>query len=86
MLESGLGSIRDLKDYYLNDIVLYYRSTYDKVNKMYEAYKRSKYGYKMEGDGTDGEGMIHSPLDIGEHDGDPNDDLEMDEFMKNNEL
>lgn len=80
--ELGLGSIKNLKDYYLNDIVVYYRTTYDKVNKMYEAYKKSKMGLKPDGN-TDLN--LGSQMDTDQRETNHS-DLEIDEFMKNNEL
>ena len=40
--ESGIGTLKDLKRFYVNDIINYYQQTYRKVTHLYEAYKVSK--------------------------------------------
>ncbi len=42
LMESGIGTIQDIKDFYINDIINYYRQTYRKVSKMYEEYRAKK--------------------------------------------
>lgn len=61
---------------------MYYRSTYEKVNRMYEAYKRGKLGQKFDADNLDN---MDGDLDMNAHEN-QNEDLEIEEFMKNNEL
>ena len=40
--ESGIGTIQELKDFYVNDVVNYYRQTYKKVSRLYEEHKAAK--------------------------------------------
>jgi hypothetical protein len=40
--EFGLGSVKDIKEFYINDVVIYFRETYRKVNKLYDEYKERK--------------------------------------------
>ena len=61
--------------------MLYYRTTYDRVNRMYDAYKRGKQKL-LDGETSKTE---DANRDIDEHEN-AQTELEMDEFMKNNEL
>lgn len=42
LIESGIGTIQEIKDFYINDIINYYRQTYKKVSKMYDEYRAKK--------------------------------------------
>jgi hypothetical protein len=46
--ESGIGTIQEIKHFYVNDILTYYRQTYRKVSKMYAEYKARKQAEKNE--------------------------------------
>lgn len=77
MIESGFGSISEIKEFYLNDIILYYRNTYKKVNKMYEEYKARK----------NGDILKSSDKCLGNNNNKLENDVnDLDEFMKDNEL
>jgi len=62
--ESGIGTVQELKEFYMNDILNYYRQTYKKVNKLYEEYKNKGKGVSAKNEN----------------------DLKLDEFMKDNDL
>lgn len=66
-----------MKQFYINDVILYYKNTYKKVSKLYDEYKARKSGHACKNtDMSLGMGT-NSKL---EH------DMHLDEFMKENEL
>lgn len=77
MIESGFGSISEIKEFYLNDVILYYKNTYKKVNKLYEDYKARKNGDNLKN--SDASLAMGSSNKL-EH------DIHIEEFMKDNEL
>lgn len=93
--ESGVGSIKELKEFYVNDIVAYYRQTYRKVAKLYEEYKAKKRHRTTSGSasrfGAGGNGDLSrvsgSVLDFNDKITNLGDEeLPIDDFMSHNDL
>jgi hypothetical protein len=68
--ESGIGTIQEIKDFYANDIISYYRQTYKKVSKLYEEYKLKKQTERAESVKSNeffrsGPNSIHSSGNVG---------------------
>ncbi len=45
--ELGIGTINDIKNFYLNDIINYHQETYKKVCKLYDEFKAKKHAEKI---------------------------------------
>ena len=73
--ELGIGSIVDIKNFYLNDVINYHQQTYQKVSKLYEDFKARKLNEKkIERNGN-------TQLDI-KTEG----EIKVEEFMRENDL
>ena len=77
--ESGIGTIDEIKTFYTNDIIHYYRQTYKKVSKLYDEYKAKKLADNMEKSSSLNTGAANNNLK-NEH------DLKLEQFMKDNDL
>lgn len=75
--ESGIGTIEDIKKYYTNDIIHYFKQTYSKVSKLYEEYKAKK----LEKESPN---LIENDLNIMQLKSE--NDLKLEQFMKDNDL
>lgn len=77
--ESGIGTIDEIKTFYTNDIIHYYRQTYKKVSKLYDEYKAKKLADNIEKSSN----LKNEAENINlknEH------DLKLEQFMKDNDL
>ncbi len=77
MEESGIGTIEDIKKYYMNDIIHYFKQTYAKVSKLYEEYKAKK----LEKESSN---LIENDSNIMQLKSE--NDLKLEQFMKDNDL
>jgi hypothetical protein len=99
--ESGIGTIQEIKDFYVNDIIAYYRQTYKKVAKLYEEHKAKRHAEMTEAKKSNsselfGPNSIHSSVyTVGSARNDNNEDFSfikteqdaaMEEFMNENDL
>ena len=73
--ESGIGTIQEIKDFYVNDIIHYYKQTYKKVSKLYEDYKAEKLEEKNKNLSNTDLSNLKSE-----------NDLKLEQFMKENDL
>ena len=45
--ELKIGSIEEIKNFYLNDVIHYHNETFKKVSKLYEQFKEKKLAEKL---------------------------------------
>ena len=79
--ESGIGTIGDIKTYYTNDIIHYFRQTYSKVSKLYDEYKAKQLADKLSKESSSlADNDLNSIQFKNEN------DLKLEQFMKDNDL
>ncbi|CAF1068702.1 unnamed protein product [Brachionus calyciflorus] len=76
LVESGIGKINDIKEFYINDILLYYKDTYKKVSKLYDEYKARK-NAESKDHNQESDSFLQNKLE---------DDIHLEQFMKDNEF
>ncbi len=81
LAESGIGTISDIKTYYTNDIIHYFKQTYAKVSKLYEEYKAKKLADKLEKESSSLFDKDLNNMQINNEN-----DLKLEQFMKENDL
>ena len=76
----GIGSIQEIKNFYINDVINFHRQAYNKVSKLYDEYKAKKIAESLEAEakGKRIAGNLMHKKSEGE--------IKVDELMRENDL